>query len=59
VLALGWMLGLDPSLLQGGALWPSELVWVPALALGVSLAAAVLPAMGVYRVDVLHLLQER
>jgi putative ABC transport system permease protein len=59
VLALGWMLGLDPSLLQSGALWPPELAWVLALALGVSLAAAVLPAMGVYRVDVLHLLQER
>jgi putative ABC transport system permease protein len=59
VLALGWMLGLDQSLLLGGAMWPPELAWVPALALAVSLAAALLPAIGVYRVDVLQLLQER
>jgi putative ABC transport system permease protein len=59
VLALGRMLGLDQSLLLGGAMWPPELAWVPALALAVSLAAALLPAIGVYRVDVLQLLQER
>jgi putative ABC transport system permease protein len=59
VLALGWMLGLDQSLLLAGVLWPLELLWVPALALGVSLGAALLPAMGAYRSDVLKLLQSR
>ena len=59
VLALGWMLGLDQSLLLNGALWPAALLWVPALALGVSLGAALLPALGAYRSDVLELLQSR
>lgn len=59
VLAMGWMLGLDQSLLLNGALWPAELLWVPALALGVSLGAALLPALGAYRSDVLQLLQSR
>jgi len=59
VLALGWLLGLGQSLLLGGALWPAELLWVPALALGVSLGAALLPALGAYRSDVLQLLQSR
>ncbi|MDH4480024.1 MAG: ABC transporter permease [Rhodoferax sp.] len=59
VLALGWMLGLDQSLLLTGALWPAELLWVPTLALAVSLGAALLPALGAYRSDVLQLLQSR
>jgi putative ABC transport system permease protein len=59
VLALGRMLGFDQSLLLGGAMWPPELAWVPALAMAVSVAAALLPAIGVYRLDVLQLLQER
>ena len=59
VLALGWMLGLDQSLLLNGALWPAALLWVPALALGVSLGAALLPALGAYRANVLQLLQSR
>jgi putative ABC transport system permease protein len=59
VLGLGWMLGLDQSLLLTGALWPAALLWVPALALGVSLGAALLPALGAYRSDVLELLQSR
>ena len=59
VLGLGWMLGLDQSLLLAGALWPAELLRVPALALGVSLGAALLPALGAYRSDVLQLLQSR
>ena len=59
VLGLGWMLGLDQSLLLAGPLWPAELLWVPALALGVSLGAALLPALGAYRSDVLQLLQSR
>jgi putative ABC transport system permease protein len=59
IFALGQMLGLDQSLLLGAALWPTELLWVPALALGVSLGAALLPALGAYRSDVLQLLQSR
>ena len=56
---IGWMLKLDNSLLIGGLVWPVELLWVPALACVVSLAAAILPAMGAYRVSVLELLQSR
>jgi putative ABC transport system permease protein len=53
------MLQLDNSLLIGGLVWPLELLWVPALACGISLAAAILPAAGAYRVSVLELLQSR
>jgi putative ABC transport system permease protein len=56
---IGWMLQLDNSLLIGGLVWPIELLWVPALACAVSLAAAILPAVGAYRVSVLELLQAR
>lgn len=56
---LGWLLQLDNSLLIGGLVWPLELALVPALALGVSLLAALLPALGAYRVSVLELLQSR
>ena len=56
---IGWMLQLDNSLLIGGLVWPVELLWVPALACAVSLAAAILPAVGAYRVSVLELLQAR
>ena len=52
-------LGLDSALLTGGLHWPSELAMVPALALAVSLSAALLPAWGAYRSDVLQLLQTR
>ncbi|MBK1685737.1 ABC transporter permease [Rhodoferax fermentans] len=57
--ALGWFLQLDSSLLVGGWVWPSDLLVVPALALLVSLGAALLPALGAYRVSVLELLQGR
>ncbi len=57
--ALGWFLKLDTTLLVGGMVWPPELAVVPALALGVSLGAALLPALGAYRVSVLELLQGR
>lgn len=57
--ALAWLLQLDNSLLIGGAVWPPELAVVPCLALGVSLVAAILPALGAYRVSVLTLLQSR
>jgi putative ABC transport system permease protein len=56
---IGWMLQLDNSLLIGGLVWPPELVVVPLMALGVSLAAACLPTLGAYRVSVLELLQSR
>jgi putative ABC transport system permease protein len=56
---IGWMLQLDNSLLIGGLVWPVELLWIPALACGVALAAAILPAMGAYRVGVWALLQAR
>ena len=56
---LGQLLALDQSLLIGGLAWPPELGWVPALALGVSLAAALLPTLGAYRVSVQELLQPR
>ena len=58
-LVLGWFLQLDTSLLVGGLVWPAELVVVPCLALLVSLGAALLPALGAYRVSVLELLQGR
>jgi putative ABC transport system permease protein len=57
--ALAWFLKLDSTLLIGGMVWPPELAVVPALALGVSLGAALLPAFGAYRVSVLELLQGR
>jgi putative ABC transport system permease protein len=57
--ALAWLLQLDNSLLIGGIVWPSELVVVPCLALGVSLLSALLPAWSAYRVSVLNLLQSR
>ena len=56
---LGWFLRLDNSLLVGGLVWPMELAMVPVLALVVSLGAALLPALGAYRVSVLELLQSR
>ena len=59
LLLLGHLLALDQSLLIGGLVWPPELGWVPALALGVSLAAALLPTLGAYRVSVQELLQPR
>lgn len=56
---IGWMLQLDNSLLIGGMVWPNELLLVPLLACGISLAAAIIPAVGAYRVSVLELLQSR
>jgi len=55
--SLAWLLQLDNSLLIGGMAWPAGLWVVPAVALGVSLVAAILPALGAYRVSVLELLQ--
>lgn len=58
-LALAWFLQLDNSLLIGGMAWPTELLVVPCLALGVSLVSALLPTWAAYRVSVLSLLQSR
>ena len=57
--ALGWFLKLDNSLLIGGIVWPPALAMVPAVALAVSLAAAVVPALSAYRASVLDMLQSR
>lgn len=57
--ALAWLLQLDNSLLIGGMAWPADLWLVPVVAVGVSLGAALLPALGAYRVSVMELLQER
>jgi len=56
---LAWALQLDHSLLIGGMVWPAALWLVPAIAVVVSLGAALLPAWGAYRVSVLELLQSR
>lgn len=56
---IGWMLKLDNSLLIGGMAWPAKLLWVPVWACAISLAAALVPAVGAYRVSVLELLQSR
>lgn len=58
-MVLGWFLQIDNSLLVSAMVWPSELAIVPALALLVSLGAALVPALGAYRVSVLELLQTR
>ena len=54
---LGWALQLEQSVLIGGIVWPVELVAVPALALAVALASALLPAWEAFRVSGFELLQ--
>ncbi len=56
---IGVMLQLDNSLLIGGLAWPLSLWVVPCLALSISMAAALLPTLGAYRISVLELLQSR
>ncbi|CAM3342073.1 ABC transporter permease [Polaromonas hydrogenivorans] len=56
---LGWALQLEQSVLIGALSWPALLAGVPALALGVALASALLPAWEAYRVSVFELLQSR
>lgn len=58
VAALPWFMPPDTAGLLAGSGWSSRLWTVPALALGVAMLAAVLPAWGAYRVDVARLLQE-
>lgn len=57
VQALAMFLQIDNTLLVGGMVWPVGLWLVPALALLVAIASAVLPAVAAYRVSVLRLLQ--
>jgi putative ABC transport system permease protein len=57
--ALAWMLQLDKSVLISGLAWPAELWSVPALAVGVALLSALLPAWEAYRANVFELLQSR
>ena len=54
---LGWALQLEQSVLMGGITWPIELLAVPALALAVALASALLPAWEAFRVSGFELLQ--
>ena len=54
---LGWVLQLEQSVLVGGVAWPVELLTVPALALAVALASALLPAWEAFRVSGFELLQ--
>ena len=57
--ALAWFLQVDKSVLIGGLSWPVGLWSVPALAVGVALLSALLPAYEAYRVQVFELLQSR
>ena len=59
VIGLGWLLKMDQSVLIGGWVWPAALWSVPMLAFGVAAFAALLPALGAYRVSVFELLQPR
>ncbi len=56
---LGYLLAAEQSLALTGWLWlPAEL-WVPALALGVAVLAALLPALEAYRLEAGQLLNSR
>ena len=52
-------LDVDKSISLAALNWPVELLMVPALALGVAAASALLPTWEAYRVSVLELLQSR
>ena len=54
-----WALQAEKSVVIGAFVWPIELTVVPAVALGVALAASAIPAWEAYRVSVLELLQSR
>jgi len=56
---IGSMLQLEKSVLIAALSWPVELLVVPALALGVAIASALLPAWEAYRVSVFEILQPR
>lgn len=56
---LGCLLAAEKSLPLTGWLWIDSELWVAALALGVAVLAALLPAWGAYRVDAGQLLDSR
>jgi putative ABC transport system permease protein len=56
---LGWLWMADRGLAIGGWHWPLALVGVPVAALGVAFAAAAVPVVSAYRVDVISLLQSK
>jgi putative ABC transport system permease protein len=56
VAALPWLMPTEAASLVASNGWSSPLWAVPALALGVAVLAALLPAWGAYRVDVSRLL---
>jgi len=56
---LGYLLQAEQSLPLTGWLWLGVEAWVPALALGVAVLAALLPALSAYRVEAGQLLSSR
>lgn len=56
---LGYLLQAEQSLPLTGWLWLGVEAWVPALALGVAVLAALLPALSAYRVEAGQLLNSR
>jgi len=56
---VGVVLRAQQSLPVSGALWVPQEAWVPAVALLTAGAAALIPAISAYRVDVAQLLQRR
>jgi putative ABC transport system permease protein len=57
--AMGAMLMAEQSLAISGWQWVPAEGWVPLLALGVAVVAALVPAISAYRVDVTQLLNAR
>lgn len=57
--ATGAALAAQQSLPVTGAIWLPQEAWVPAVALATAGAAALIPAISAYRVDVAQLLQRR
>ncbi len=56
---LGYLLAAEQSLPMTGWLWLGVELWVPALALTVAVLAALLPALGAYRMEAGQLLNSR
>ncbi len=56
---VGYLLAADQSIAITGWVWLTQELWVPALAIAVAVLAALIPALGAYRVDVGQLLQSR
>jgi len=59
VALLAVALDVDKSISLAALNWPVALLAVPALALGVAMASALLPTWEAYRVNVFELLQSR